>query len=300
MAPVNLRGVRARYARKLQRKGNLRSELLIRAFAETPREHYLGPGPWPILKKDGYHTSRMAHPRVLYDDVLVGIIPERWFNNGQPSGLARWFDALELKRNEHVVHIGCGTGYYTAILAHVVGTKGKVRAFEIQPELAERAKRNLAHLYQVEVTPGDGSKADPGPADAIFVNAGANFPVKLWLDALRERGRLLFPLITSQVIKHPQFGRFGDAWKPVGSRYFAFGGLMLLVRRGEPQFSAKVVSSVKIFPCFGAIDKDADRRAALALLRSDYAAIHSRRRDEHEVAPSCWLHTGSACISTAI
>jgi protein-L-isoaspartate(D-aspartate) O-methyltransferase len=294
----NLGGVRARYARKLRRKAELRSKLLVRAFAETPREHYLGAGPWPIIIKGRYVRSRIANPRDLYDDVLVGIIPERSLNNGQPSGLASWFDALELKRNEHVVHIGCGTGYYTSILAHVVGPKGKVRAFEIDQELAPRAKINLAHLRQVEVIEGDGSKIAPGPADAIFVNAGANYPVAFWLDSLREGGRLLFPLITTRIMKHPLVRRARTGKSHVFD-YFGMGGLMLLVRRHESRFTAEAVSAVGIFPCIGTINRESDKRAAQALSRPDYEAIRSIRRDQHDESPSCWLHTDDVCISTA-
>ncbi len=115
------------------------AKLLVSAFAETPREHYLGPPPWKLLTLKRHRSPRKSHPRHLYQDVLVGILPERLLNNGQPSGLAMWFDALNLERNERVVHIGCGTGYYTAILANVVGPGGHVRAFEIDAELAPRA-----------------------------------------------------------------------------------------------------------------------------------------------------------------
>src|SRR6266849_1021360 len=89
----NLNGARRRYARKVRRKAHLRSKLLIRAFAETPRERYLGPPPWKILTLKGYRIPRKSHPRRLYDDVLVGILPERFLNNGQPYALAMRFDA---------------------------------------------------------------------------------------------------------------------------------------------------------------------------------------------------------------
>jgi len=41
---------------------------------------------------------------------------------------------------EHVVHIGAGVGYYTAILAKLVGAEGRVTAIEFDAELAARAK----------------------------------------------------------------------------------------------------------------------------------------------------------------
>ena len=119
----NLKGVRRKYARKLRRKTHLKSRLLVRAVAEVPRENFLGPGPWKIFRtlwkgsprrlwwrpgRSLYVTTPDCDPRRLYHDVLVGIIPERLLNNGMPSGLARWFDALKLKRGDRVMHIGCG------------------------------------------------------------------------------------------------------------------------------------------------------------------------------------------------
>src|ERR1039457_3116129 len=124
MQSPNLNGARRRYARKIRRKAHLHSKLLVSAFAETPREHYLGPPPWKLLTPKGYRSPRKSHPRHLYDDVLVGILPERGLNNGQPSGLAMWFDALNLKRNERVVHTECGTGNSPAILANLSAQEG--------------------------------------------------------------------------------------------------------------------------------------------------------------------------------
>lgn len=297
MHDPNLNGARRRYARKLRRKAHLHSKLLIRAFAETPREHYLGPPPWRLLTPKGYRSPRKSHPRHLYDDVLLGVVPERFLNNGQPSGLAMWFDALNLKRNERVVHIGCGTGYYTAILANAVGPGGKVRAFEIDPELAPRAARNLAHLRQVEVIHGDGSALDPGPADAIFVNAGANYPAPTWLDAIPVKGRLMFPLISILKMRHPRV----VPWRRYQPRFvsFGWGGMMLLITREMSHLSVQVVSSVRIFPCIGAIERQADERAASSLQRTDYDSITSLRRDSHAQGNSCWLHGEGFCFSTA-
>ena len=83
--------------------------------------------------------------------MLVAIDPVRHLNNGEPGFLAFLIDALELKAGERVAHIGCGTGYYSAILAEVVGKKGRVIAVEIDQKLAARAKRNLSPWRQVSV-----------------------------------------------------------------------------------------------------------------------------------------------------
>jgi protein-L-isoaspartate(D-aspartate) O-methyltransferase len=76
-----------------------------------------------------------------------------------------------------VVHAGCGTGYYTAIIAHVVGEHGRVTAIEFDQGLAARARTNLRHLPHVEVIAGDATVYDPGKVECIFINAGATHPV---------------------------------------------------------------------------------------------------------------------------
>jgi protein-L-isoaspartate(D-aspartate) O-methyltransferase len=295
----NLSGARRRYARKLRHRSHLRNQLLIRAFAEVSREHYLGPGPWKIAARGAYRQTPDAHPRHVYRDVLIGIIPERLLNNGQPSALAQWLDALDLKRDQTVVHIGCGTGYYSAIIAHVVGPGGHLTAIEIDDELAPRAKQNLAHLAQVEMIHGDGSSIDVGPADAIFVNAGANFPESLWLDALKPNGRLLFPLITMKPTRlHVLWPDWARNRAPLF--YTAAGaGVMLTITREAAGFSARATSSVGIFPCINSIHRETDQSAAIALRRGDYETIRSIRRDAHQPDDSCWLHNDGACISRA-
>ena len=83
-------------------------------------------------------------------------------------------------------------------MAHVVGEGGHVTAIEFDPQLAESARTNLQQFVQADVITGDASKYDPGPTDAMFVNAGATHPSTLWLDCVKLSGRLVFPIIRSQ------------------------------------------------------------------------------------------------------
>jgi protein-L-isoaspartate(D-aspartate) O-methyltransferase len=291
---MNLTGVRRKFARKLRRKAHLTSRLLVRAFAEVPREHFLGPGPWQIVRvhrnpwrirpstfRSFYRSTRDSHPRRIYHDILVGIVPERLLNNGMPSGLAKWFDALALKRGDRVMHIGAGTGYYSAILAHVVGPTGRVVALEIDQDLAKRARANLSSRPNVELLNADGTVHDPGNLDAIFVNAGANRPCPLWLDRLKPGGRLIFPLVML-----PQRSWVGPL------------GIMIRVTRRDNGYELAVVSRVGIFPCIGATDRDDDALVADAFKRGLKQKLRSLRRDPHEASPSCWLHGRDFCLST--
>ena len=281
----DLATLRRFYAEELRAVSAIRSGALVQAFATVPREHYLGAGPWQILAPSEpgsgrYRTTEDDDPRHLYHNVLVAIDAARWLNNGQPSALALWIDALDLKDGERVVHIGCGLGYYSAILAEVVGADGHVTAIEIDPALAARARRNLAHLPHVEVREADGASCALEPADAIFVNAGAAHVNPVWLDALRVDGRLLVPLTVAHDAGHGNGG-------------------MLNVTRRRDGWPAHFVSEVSIFPCIGARDAVLNDHLKEAFQTRKWHGVASLRRDRHDPTETCWLHGGDVCLSTA-
>lgn len=142
--PKDLAIVRRTYARHILAEANVRSAPLERAFAAVPREAFLGRGPWQILRWGrGYVPTPSADPLYLYADLVVPIRPQDRINNGEPSFHARLMAALAPRPGEHIVHVGAGTGYYTAVLAELVGSAGRVTAFEVDKNLAARARRNL-------------------------------------------------------------------------------------------------------------------------------------------------------------
>ena len=272
---------RAYYAEELRAVANLRSEALVRAFAKIPREHFLGPGPWQVFSpgSESDWTTKDADPRHLYHNLLVVIDADRHLNNGCPSFLAFLIDELQLQPGEHVVHIGCGTGYYTAIMAEVVGSKGHVTAIEIDSGLAARAHSNLSYLPHVEVFEGDGSEKDPGSCDAVLINAGTTHPHSIWLDSLRPAGRLLLPLTVA------------DDTDPGGA------GRVLKVTRQPEGFTASFISGVRIFPCVGGRDAQLNKRLKESFERDDWKSVQSLRRDSHEPIDTCWLHAEDFCLS---
>lgn len=282
--PPDLQASRRLYAEQLRSAAGVRSSAVVRAFATVPRERFLGPGPWFVLaaSADGqlaYQATEDADPRHLYKNVLVAIDTTRRLNNGEPASWAAWIDVLDLVPGERVVHIGCGTGYYTAVLAEVVGPRGSVLAIEVDPGLADQAHANLAYLPHVAVAAGNGSARSFDVADAIVVNAGVTHPVASWLDALSPGGRLLLPVTGS------------DDLDGTGS-----GGMVLITRRPEG-YAATCVSPVTIFPCIGVRDEDCNRQL-LEKTEGDWRRIQSVRRDAHGADVTCWLHGPEGCLST--
>ena len=279
----DLAQIRRAYAERLRVSARLKSPALVDALARVPRERFLGLGPWQIVHPGKppagfkYTTTPDANPKHVYADVLVAIDAGRGLNNGQPSGLASWIEALELRSGERVIHIGCGTGYYTAILAEIVGPTGRVMAVDVDVPFAHRARMNLAGYSHVDVWYGDDVPFEPESADAVFVNAGATHPLPAWLDVLALGGRLLIPLTAT------------------GPDGLSTGGMFLLVRT-RAGFAARCVSGVAIYPCIGM--RNSDLNLELWRRRGTERQVHSFRRDAHEPDTTCWLHTPNGCFST--
>ena len=158
--PDDIGRARRWFAEELRHTAHVRSPAVVEAFATVPREHFAGPGPWRVLSPMrglDYWTTDDADPRHLCHDILVAIDEMRRLNNGQPSLWANLIDQLGLKAGDRVIHVGAGLGYYSAIIAEIVGPGGRVTAIEIDPGLAERARANLARAWpQANVVTADG------------------------------------------------------------------------------------------------------------------------------------------------
>ena len=150
---------------------------IINAFASVYRENFLGPGPSKIRTKRNYALTQSNDPSFLYQDVLVELPKKAHVNNGQPSLHAGCINALRIETGDSVVHIGAGTGYYTAILVELVGQSGSVIAYEIDEESSSNASRNLRNRPNVNIQACSGADSSIPECDVIYVNAGVTGPV---------------------------------------------------------------------------------------------------------------------------
>lgn len=186
--------VRRAYARQmLARAGIDDFPRLESAFATVPREDFLGPPPW-YIGTSPRASREITEPVALYQDAVIVLDRDRGVNNGSPSLHAAWLHALGAREGETVVHLGAGSGYYTAILARLVGAGGRVVAVEYDGRLAALARANLARYPNIEVVHGNGITKPDTPTDCIYVNFGVERPAAVWIEGLRDGGRLIFPL----------------------------------------------------------------------------------------------------------
>jgi len=289
--------VREWFAEEVRLAAALRSEAVVRAFARVPRERFLGPGPWQLavigssvalklgLGTADYLPTPDSNPERLYHNVPVAIDPARLLNNGQPSAVAALIDALDLQPGQRAAHVGCGTGYFSAVMADIVGARGQLLAIDVDASLASRAADNLRPWPQARAEAGDGSKL-PTPLDAILVNAGATHPRPEWLDALADGGRLVVPITV----------RFPIPGRPAG---FGSGFALRLERVSAQRFLCRPVAPIAIYDCEGARHPAMEDKLK-DILRNPFglAAVKVLRRDPHEKTGSCVIHADGWCLST--
>ena len=272
---TGLAALRRFYAQYVTASADVSDERIVRAFGNVAREHFVGPGPWHVRVGDGYIVTETGDPAILYQNILIGLAPERGINNGEPSLHAKCIAEADLRAGDVVLHVGAGTGYYSAILAHLVGDGGHVHAYEIEADIAQRASINLAGLANVSVH-AESAVADGLPlADLIYVNAGATHVPSVWLDALAPGGRLVLPLTPNE--RH--------------------GCMLLVTRKSETAYATRIFSTAAFIPCIGARDDAQSRAVAAALDAGSTDAVRSLRRgDEPDGTAWCvgdgwWLST---------
>ncbi len=155
----------------------IRDERLLKAVRTTPRAGFVPAG----------------QEAAAYRDVPVAIGQGQVTT--QPSLSAMMIESLGLDGSEHVLEVGTGLGFQTALLARLAAD---VVSIEMRPDLARQARENLARqgVRNVELRVGDGSGGVPdrAPYDAVLVSAAfPEVPAPL-VAQVRPRGRLVQPI----------------------------------------------------------------------------------------------------------
>jgi len=119
----------------------------------------------------------------------------------QPMTVAIMLELLDPQKGQNILDIGCGSGWTTALLAHIVGKTGKVTGVERIKELAEISQQNV-NKYKfidegiVEIYNADGSLGleKNAPYDRILVSAMAEEVPQALKNQLKVGGKMVIPV----------------------------------------------------------------------------------------------------------
>lgn len=172
----------------LLRQQGIHDERLLKAIEAVPRERFVDE----------------AFEHKAYENTALPIGSGQTIS--QPYMVARMTDLLQLTPASRVLEIGTGSGYQTAVLAHLVK---QVFSVERIKGLQWQAKRRLKQLdlHNVSTRHGDGWQGWPsrGPFDAIIVTAAAPEIPNALIAQLDEGGIMVLPVgEQSQTLQHIQ------------------------------------------------------------------------------------------------
>lgn len=141
---------------------------------------------------DRKHFVRAKDQGMAYEDHPLDIGHGQTIS--QPFIVALMTHALDIKSSDTILEVGSGSGYQAAILSKLAR---KVYGVEIVPELAERARENLAKVgidnVRIEVGDGNLGLREHAPYDKIMVTAAAQkLPAHL-LEQLKILGIMVIP-----------------------------------------------------------------------------------------------------------
>lgn len=168
--------------RQLRETGAIRSDRVERAFRAVDRKGFV----------PSEHTGE------AYGDFPIPIGYGQTIS--QPYTVAFMLELLGTKPGERVLDVGSGSGWTTALLAHLVGSEGHVTGVERIPELVTLGKRNIAPharaLRNIEMRAAGKTYGHPvgAPFDRILVSAAAEKIPDELVAQLAPRGAMVIPV----------------------------------------------------------------------------------------------------------
>jgi protein-L-isoaspartate(D-aspartate) O-methyltransferase len=124
--------------------------------------------------------------------------------NSQPRTVDAMLRLLQVRPGQRVLDVGSGSGWSTALLAHLVGSTGSVLGLELEPDLVEFGRANLERTGQpwarIEAAePGVLGRPAEAPYDRILVSAEPReLPTEL-VDQLTDDGVMVIPVASTML-----------------------------------------------------------------------------------------------------
>ena len=171
---------------KLISEKTLATPRIIKAFEAIDRKDFV----LPELQAGAYDDRPLS---IGYNATI-----------SQPTTVAIMLEKLRPRPGQKILEIGTGSGYMTALLAHLAGKKGKIFSIECAPELKEFAEQNLKKydFKNISLFTGDGKLGlnEYKPFDRIVSSASGSEVPKIWKSQLKISGRLVAPVGSSLVL----------------------------------------------------------------------------------------------------
>ncbi len=188
----------------MKRKGYLKSPQLIDAFKANRRDFFV-----PLKEKEK-----------AFWDVALPLFEGQTIS--QPSTVAIMLELLDAQSGQKILDIGAGSGWVSCLLAYLVGSKGKVIAFEINPIVGKFGKEKVIQSGYKNISYQIVDAAEKWlqftPYDRIYVGAAfKKVPLDL-LKGLKKGGILVAPLKNGYLEKISKIGQ-NDFKK---ERFFGF------------------------------------------------------------------------------
>jgi protein-L-isoaspartate(D-aspartate) O-methyltransferase len=260
--------LRAALVAKLTDSKWLHTPAIIDAFRQVPRHLF-------VSEIDVVAAYRDDAVSVKADETgeMISCI-------SQPTVIATQLEQLDAQPGHRVFEAGAATGYNAALLAHLVEPGGHVWTVDVDEDLVDRARRNLAaaEVTNVTVELADGAAGLPahGPFDRVQFTVGTgDIPVPI-LAQLSPNGRLVIPMrVRGSVSRSFAFERTGDGttWRAVSTEMATFVPL----RKGSmdddrhmPAFDGPGDVRIEIYP-----EQDVDLDALRTVLDTPATKLYT-------------------------